>query len=90
MPSFPQITGTTDFASVQRDTIISVCLEELGKNETLATLVSDSGTQSVLEELLASVCPGDCSDHGVCTEGKRRLTFKQLSPCGHLPMYFCK
>ena len=68
------MTGTVDFSRYQVDVLLQTCVDEIPKyiftpahstNTPALPLSNEIATQ-----IQATVCIGDCSDHGTCVQGK--------------------
>lgn len=52
--------------------IIETCITEIQRNVTLTniTTTNENGEEvNLQQELLSSLCPSDCNDHGQCVNG---------------------
>ncbi|KAI0233890.1 hypothetical protein LSAT2_015879 [Lamellibrachia satsuma] len=63
------LTDSLEIASYYTDVIKEECQDELSDNEPPREL-SDTTPDTDLNDLLIQLCPGDCSNHGVCNLGE--------------------
>lgn len=61
-------SNTTIFASAPRESVKTQCLTEISQNETLRNMYENG--ESIAKKILDVACPDECSNHGVCMEGK--------------------
>lgn len=64
---FSKITGDKTFASSAFDAMREGCEEVALKNISLFSRDPDSGELKPPAEIGENLCPGDCSNHGNCT-----------------------
>ena len=63
-----QILGTTDFAVVHMGLIVSDCVHEIEKNDTMFITQSENNI-TIAEDILHKLCPNDCMQQGNCVDG---------------------
>ena len=65
-----KLVGGVTFLPDTIGTMVTFIITEVRRNESLYTMKTSNGSETVLEYISSFLCPSHCSDNGNCTSGK--------------------
>jgi len=69
------LVGGVTFLPDTIGTMMTFIITEIRRNESLFTMKTSNGSQTVLEYISSFLCPSNCSDNGNCTSGKHLVVY---------------
>ena len=64
-----KLVGGITFLPDTIGTMATFIITEVRRNESLYTMKTSNGSETVLEYISSFLCPNNCSDNGNCTSG---------------------
>ena len=65
-----KLVGGVTFLPDTIGTMMTFIITEVRRNESLYTMKTSNGSETLLEYISSFLCPNNCSDNGNCTSGK--------------------